>query len=215
VRIRQGTVATERAKSRDAAVTMKIVCLGWGSLIWDPRGLELFGDPPIWHEDGPMLPVEFARQSKDGRITLVVVPGSKRVKVLWCEMKSKDVLSARESLLQREGIGPIGAWPFRRPSRSVATVPYYDRIRRWGKKRGIDAAVWTAIPPKFDDINGRVPSADQVVDYLQRLPQEQLRRAEQYVRLTPQQIRTPYRAYIETALGWSFDPRWPKGLDAS
>lgn len=48
---------------------MTIVCLCWGSLIWDA------GELPVcsaWHADGPALPIEFARESADGRITLVV-----------------------------------------------------------------------------------------------------------------------------------------------
>jgi hypothetical protein len=48
---------------------MKIACIGWGSLIWDNGNLDSKGD---WQNDGPMIPVEFARQSKNGRITLVI-----------------------------------------------------------------------------------------------------------------------------------------------
>jgi len=50
---------------------MRIAVLGWGSLIWKP-------DKPAisapWHANGPLLPIEFARISLDGRLTLVLCP---------------------------------------------------------------------------------------------------------------------------------------------
>lgn len=50
---------------------MRIVIPGWGSLIWNPGNLAMTGE---WQPDGPMLPVEFARVSTDGRLTLVIAP---------------------------------------------------------------------------------------------------------------------------------------------
>ncbi len=50
---------------------MKIAILGWGSLLWQPKDLQ-FDKGIGWSENGPMLPVEFARISKDGRLTLVI-----------------------------------------------------------------------------------------------------------------------------------------------
>jgi hypothetical protein len=60
---------------------MKIACLGWGSLVWDPRELPVRGK---WFEDGIFLPIEFARQPCDGRLTLVIVPDYEvRARGLW------------------------------------------------------------------------------------------------------------------------------------
>ena len=45
--------------------------LAWGSLIWDPKDLE-YNKQLGWIYDGPNLPIEFARISKNGRLTLVI-----------------------------------------------------------------------------------------------------------------------------------------------
>lgn len=52
-----------------------IVCLGWGSLIWNPGVLKTQG---YWHDSGPKISVEYLRQSKDGRLTLVIDEGGEK-----------------------------------------------------------------------------------------------------------------------------------------
>ena len=60
-----------------------IACLGWGSLIWDPKDLPIESG---WHTDGPHLPVEFTRVSGGERLTLVITEGALPVSVLWSSL---------------------------------------------------------------------------------------------------------------------------------
>ena len=82
-----------------------IACLGWGSLIWDPRGLAVRGH---WRTDGPHGRVEFAGRSKDGRLTLVLLGTAQLVPLLWAEMIPTDLAVACEALRAREGINGAG-----------------------------------------------------------------------------------------------------------
>ena len=86
-----------------------IACIGWGSLIWNTGSLDVDGR---WRADGPLLPVEFARQSDNGLITLVVVEGFAPVTTLWSAFNTRNLARARESLRQRERILPSRASRF-------------------------------------------------------------------------------------------------------
>ncbi len=70
----------------------------------------------------------------------------------------------------------------------------------WAAAR-IKAAVWTALPPKFEGSDA-APSSDQVVNYLRSLRGPTAVSAQQYIERTPAQIDTDYRREIEAALGW-------------
>ena len=181
-----------------------IVCLGWGSLIWHSGGLPTIGD---WHVDGPNLPVEFVRESRNGRITLVIEPRAKPIPVLWTRMAVDSVATARQALADREEIclssypNSIGHWS----EEDVSRHPESSGIGEWAKERGAHAAVWTALKPRF---NGRLvtPKSEEVVGRLRSLEGQKRTRAEEYIRKTPPQIRTVYREAIELELGWTALP---------
>lgn len=171
-----------------------IACLGWGSLIWDPDGLPV----TKWHDDGPGLPIEFARLSGGDRVTLVVMPDGPRVTVLWTVLEVETLADAVAALRRREKTKSdwIGRWPA-----SSRPYPYNDEIGPWAEAQGVDAVVWTAIPPKWDDENGRIPSEDEVVTHLSRLSGAARDEPYKYIRQAPGQIQTPYRQALSIVVG--------------
>ncbi len=183
---------------------MLIACLGWGSLIWNP------GELPVcrqWLADGPFLPIEFARRSQDGRITLVLVRGYPLVRSLWTVFCLDTLEEAREALRKRERIcrdnarKHIGAWV---KGESPSDTDIEGRIAEWAQRFPVDAVVWTNLPPKFDGIEEPLPpSVDQVISYLSELPPSKWNKAEEYVRKAPLQVDTQYRQRIEKEFGWS------------
>ncbi|HVM72575.1 MAG TPA: hypothetical protein VMT91_12515 [Anaerolineales bacterium] len=181
---------------------MKIGCLGWGSLIWDPQNLPV---QKHWFCDGPLLPIEFTRHSSKDRITLVLTPGAAIVRSLWTLMLVNDLDTAKVSLAKREGI----------PAKNIQKDVGYcfgatksdgessDVIAKWASYIGLDAVVWTALPPKFDGQDGKIPAVEGVISFLRHPSQEFPGKAEEYIRMTPRQIDTEYRRLIEAELGWT------------
>lgn len=177
-----------------------IACLGWGSLIWCPKALPLGS---CWRSDGPDLPVEFARESGGRRITLVICEGHAAIKVLWAALDVETLDDARSALASRENIKAnsirhsIGYWS----AASVSARTESSAIGQWAIDQGIDGVVWTALNPKIGD-DYRVPTKEEVIRYLDALTGSDRTGAEEYVRLAPRQIVTPYRLAIEAELGW-------------
>ena len=172
-----------------------IVCLGWGSLVWDPRDLPVRGE---WHHDGPALPLEFARESGNGRITLVVVDQGQPVPTLWAELDVPDIESAVKALFEREGaewLGSIGRWPV-----GARGHRHLDVVRAWVEERGFDGVVWTDLQPGMKGDRKREPSLDDVLRHLEGLDPDARESADEYVRRAPDQIATPHRAAIEALL---------------
>lgn len=179
---------------------MTLVCIAWGSLIWRPGPLPVSG---TWQPDGPALPVEFARQSRDNRMTLVICDESTPVTAFWATLDVANLAAAKEALAAREGIGSgniagsVGWWSAGSQSRGNTA----DLVAAWAHGRDISGAVWTALKPRFGGTT-RVPSVAEVVQHLSGLEGAEKEAAKEYVRRAPVQIRTAYRAAIEEALGW-------------
>jgi hypothetical protein len=178
-----------------------IACLGWGSLVWNPGDLPVAG---AWREDGPWLPLEFARTSDNGagRLTLVIAPGVVASRSLWALLVAPDLATAKALLRARErcASSAIGQWP----SAGAHELPAYAEIDEWAKNLALDGVVWTALPAKFRGVSGSAPnSAAEAVGYLRQLPDAVLLEAEEYVRRAPRQIRSPFRDAFEHQLGWT------------
>lgn len=178
----------------------KIACLGWGSLTWRPEKLPLEGD---WHQDGPLLPVEFARQSTGGRITLVLTPGAPELRVLWARFAVTTLDEAIAALAEREGVKEknirysIGYWS---PNRA-STFEFPSSIGEWAQAKDLNAVVWTALRPYFQD-EWITPTREQIVSHLKGLTGEAADSAREYIERAPDQIQTPIRAAVEKELKW-------------
>lgn len=181
---------------------LAIACIGWGSLVWEPRTLPLRS---AWFEDGPWLPIEFARQSANGRITLVICGVEHRVRAYWSFMAATDIESAKTVFAAREGIKRqnagrhVGCWEAASGRSQGSAAP---AISEWAQEKKLDAVLWANLPIGFIGRRGKVPSAEEILDYLRRLPPVPSKLAEEYVRKTPPQIETQYRSLIERELGW-------------
>lgn len=175
-----------------------IACLGWGSLVWDPRELPI---QRIWFADGPFLSVEFLRQSTDKRITLVLDSIASPVRSLWAVMDVDHLPTARDALRKREGCNEayIASW-----SRGDAAPAKIGKLLEWSAAHGVDSVIWTSLPAKIGAVERR-PSIEEVLCHLRGLRGDERDNAERYVRRAPTQIDTKYRRRIEAELGWTHE----------
>lgn len=181
---------------------VKIACIAWGSLIWEPAPLELASP---WRPDGPRLPLEFVRDSDDSdELALVLHEAAPPMPTYWAWLAVDEIGAAREMLRRREKIRPeYPQW--------VGSIPDpqgqdEERVAAWMHTMGIEGAVWTALPAKFAGVSERAPSAHEALAFLAGLQGQQRVNAEQYVRRIPPEIHPLYRGLIEQRLGWTPAP---------
>jgi hypothetical protein len=179
---------------------VRIAILGWGSLIWDPRQLQITGD---WKSDGPTLPIEFGRISGDGRLTLVIdrdhgIP----MQVAWIESSLSEGHQTIEDLAKREGC-PIHGIGFVDRIAGTGFGRYTELVEavcKWAAEHQLDAAAWTDLGPNFTEKTGVAFSSGAALKYLTDLPTAQRTLALEYVKNTPQFVQTPVRRAVAEGL---------------
>ena len=155
-----------------------------------------------WRDDGPSLPLEFARVSADGRVTLVVCRNAVVSRSFWNLLATTDLKKAKRMLADREGISETGM---------KYSIAYWSKTERskhweasavgdWAISEGISSVVWTGLKSGFPDARGIVPTYDKLLQHLEALEVEACERARLYIRNTPAQIKTSYRPRFERDL---------------
>jgi len=192
---------------------LRIAIVAWGSLLWDQRTLKLSSR---WYADGPGLPLEFARASENGRLTLVLHEDSPLQQTYWATSSFDSLGGARENLRARERcttVAPIHVHT--RSGKTHGEVPesVKRRMAAWlSEHTGVDAVVWTGLQPKWP---GRTPfGVEAAIAYLQSLEEPARSRAREYVTKAPPQIQTPVRQRVRQSLGWKDHPLPANTLEA-
>ncbi|TCK95581.1 hypothetical protein B0G74_2208 [Paraburkholderia sp. BL9I2N2] len=170
------------------ARSQAFACIGWGSLIWDSRTLPLIGG---WRIDGPILPLEFARESADGRITLVICEHGTPVRTLWTMLAVPDLITARRQLGIREFERATPEW-------IDVHIGFWDRatglkggagaetVAQWADSQGFAGAVWTSLECGFRGARrGTMPTVEEVILHLQSLHGAERISAKEYIRRAP------------------------------
>lgn len=174
--------------------------IAWGSLLWSPRNLRVTGP---WEPTGPRLPIEFSRVTTDGRLTLVVDP------VAGVEVHAGSPLTpddARRNLAEREACGIENIGIVRRETINGAdqvSFPLPTHLQplvKWLDGGRFQAAIWTALPTRFDAVTGAPFSVPSGLSYLDGLRGATRDVAFEYIRRAPRTTRTPLRR--------AFEERW-------
>jgi len=186
---------------------LRVACLAWGSLLWDPRTLPMASP---FRAGGPRLPIEFSRVAVDGRVTLVVDASAQPLGTYYVRMDVANLEEATLALGIREKIAPerLADWigvqtREATPREAGETAPAIRlEIARWLSTQPLDAVVWTALPARAPDGNLDPPSLDSLLAHLESLVGPARTRAEEYIRRAPATVRTVNRMRFEEVFGW-------------
>jgi hypothetical protein len=187
----------------------KSVLLAWGSLVWDPKGLETAGP---FAANGPLLPIEFCSIAVDGRLTLAIDESFGALCKTYSAPSALPTLDAAiDNLQAREKMSDARLIGFVEPASSRQSDVAMERhpeavatIGAWATANGYDAAIWMAVTSNFADKGGEPFSVSAALQYLETLEaddQAKFAEALAYIRNAPPEIETPVRERVAK--------RWP------
>jgi hypothetical protein len=190
---------------------VRIAIIAWGSLVWDPRELQVSaGFAPI----GPFLPIEFCRVSRDGRLTLAVDETFGTLGATYSAPSAFEKLDvAIKNLKEREGMhsaNEVGFVELAADAQSETAMQRHPQavatIAAWTQTNRYDAAIWTALASNFEesDKGGEPFSVTAAISYLEALEKRdaaKFRWALNYIRRAPVEVQTPVREEVQK--------RWP------
>ncbi len=180
---------------------MKIAILAWGSLIWDPRTIK-YNKSVGWVPNGPKLPIEFARISGDGRLTLVIKEGCVEVQTYYGISLYSEIDEAVLDLALREGCPKKRIGCVVKSNKFDLNNSIQSAIFSWLSINEFDAVIWTDLKSNFLDKLGFAFSETDALNYLKYLTLDKQIIAEEYIRKAPLEINTHLRQKIEDELKW-------------
>lgn len=183
----------------------RIAVLGWGSLISNPDGDASIGQRPLkiagkFCPGGPLLPLEFSRISKDGRLTLVIDSAhGTPCETFYAICATPNLNYAIQNLAAREGTS------IQQVHFAIAGGDYSDSIRRkiseWCIRNKLSNMIWTGLPPKFSFQNVAEFSTEAAIEYLKSLTGVMRQKAFNYIATAPATIKTPVRTMAKELFG--------------
>ncbi len=194
-------------------IAVKIVLLGWGSLIWDLR--KAFDEKhDDWLDDGPSLKLEFSRvsQTRNDALTLVLdLENGAPCQVAYALSKRNNTDDAICDLRSREGttLKNIGFCFVDKPGKRCRDEETLQVIRSWASNKKIDVVVWTDLENNFLEKSKckKSFSKEAALCHIQDLDPEGKSKAAEYVFRAPSFIKTPLREALQT------EPWFKKKMD--
>lgn len=177
---------------------MKIGIIAWGSLVYDWDTLKIENDK--WFNDGPELPIEFARISGNKKLTLVIYPAFDKVKTHYSISSCNGIDEAIKNLAERErtnskNIGYINFKTGELKSKKME-AELKKVLSIWNIPKNLDGMIWTDLDENFMAELKQQFSLETSIKYLDSLSQKDFLLAKEYIIKAPNQTQTRNRELL-------------------